>query len=141
MAATGRPECRAAHDPIISGVSTGSPEFTATGGVSRWRSGSFKGVTPRWPFDPAAHQWGAFELVARAGALRVEEDAFPRYADPARAARVARDRGIGVNGYLSRNFRLMLDSIETRFPGGATAAAGGDRPDERVLLNRFQVAW
>ncbi len=102
---------------------------------------SFKGVTPKRPFDPKARQWGAFEVVARAGALRVEESAFPTFADPARAARVGRDRGVGVNWYATRNFRLMLDYIETRFLGGASAAAGGDRPDERVILNRFQVAW
>jgi phosphate-selective porin OprO/OprP len=100
---------------------------------------SYKGVTPKRPFDPAAHQWGAFEVAARAGALRVDDDAFPTFADPTRAARVARDRGVGFNWYLNRNFRVMLDYIETRFLGGA--AANADRPDERVILNRFQVAW
>ncbi|HKQ97028.1 MAG TPA: porin, partial [Candidatus Polarisedimenticolia bacterium] len=100
---------------------------------------SYKGVTPKRPFDPGAHQYGAFEVVARSGALRVDEDAFPTFADPARSARVARDRGVGFNWYLNRNFRIMLDYIETRFDGGA--AAGADRPDEQVLLNRFQVAW
>jgi phosphate-selective porin OprO/OprP len=102
-------------------------------------SASYKGVTPKRPFDPEAHQWGAFEVAARAGALRVDDDAFPTFADPARAARVARDRGVGFNWYLNRNFRLMLDYIETRFLGGA--AANADRPAERVILNRFQVAW
>ncbi|HUD71830.1 MAG TPA: porin [Dongiaceae bacterium] len=100
---------------------------------------SYKGVTPKRPYDPGAHQWGAFEVVARSGALRVDDDAFPIFADPARAARVARDRGLGFNWYLNRNFRIMLDYIETRFDGGA--AAGADRPDEQVLLNRLQVAW
>jgi len=33
----------------------------------------------------------------------------------------------------------MLDYIETRFQGGA--AGGADREDERVILNRFQVAF
>ena len=100
---------------------------------------SYQGVTPARPFDPDAHAWGAFELVARAGALTVDKDAFPNFADPAKAARAARDRGFGVNWYLSRNFRFMLDYIETRFEGGA--AAGADREDERVILNRFQVAF
>jgi phosphate-selective porin OprO/OprP len=100
---------------------------------------SYKGVTPKHPFDPDAHAWGAFELVARAGALTVDKDAFPNFADPAKSASAARDRGFGVNWYLSRNFRFMLDYIETRFQGGA--AAGADRENERVILNRFQVAF
>ena len=100
---------------------------------------SYKGVTPIRSFDPDAHAWGAFELVARAGTLTIDKDAFPDFADPAKSARAARDRGFGFNWYLSRNFRFMLDYIETRFQGGA--AAGADREDERVILNRFQVAF
>jgi phosphate-selective porin OprO/OprP len=100
---------------------------------------SYKGVTPKRPYDPSAHAWGAFELVARAGALIVDKNAFPIYADPAKSARTARDRGVGFNWYLSRGFRFMLDYIETRFDGGA--AAGADRETERVILSRFQVAF
>ena len=82
---------------------------------------------------------GRIRAGARAGALTIDKDAFPNFADPAKSARAARDRGFGVNWYLSRNFRFMLDYIETRFQGGA--AAGADREDERVILNRFQVAF
>jgi phosphate-selective porin OprO/OprP len=100
---------------------------------------SFKGVTPKKPFEPEAHGYGAVELVARAGAQRQDEHTFPFYADPARSAEVARDRGVGVNWYLSRNAKLMLDYIETRFAGGGPG--GLDREDERVILNRFQVSF
>ena len=100
---------------------------------------SFKGVTPKKPYDPDAHTWGAFELVARAGAQRQDENSFPFYANPAASAEVARDRGFGVNWTMSRNARLMLDYVETRFSGGA--ANGLDREDERVILSRFQVSF
>jgi phosphate-selective porin OprO/OprP len=100
---------------------------------------SFKGVTPKKPLDPKAHQWGAWEIVARCGAQRQDKDAFPIYANPATSAEVVRDRGVGINWYPSRNARLMLDYIETRFEGGA--AAGGDREDERVFLNRLQISF
>jgi phosphate-selective porin OprO/OprP len=100
---------------------------------------SFKGVTPKKPLDPKAHQWGAWEIVARAGAQRQDKDSFPIYADPAASAEVARDRGIGMNWYPSRNAKLMLDVIETRFQGGA--AAGADRETERVILNRLQISF
>lgn len=99
---------------------------------------SYKGVTPKRPFDPGSDGFGAVEIVARAGAQRQDENSFPFYANPATSAEVARDRGVGVNWYLSRNAKLMLDYIETRFAGGA---AGGDREDERVILNRFQVSF
>jgi phosphate-selective porin OprO/OprP len=100
---------------------------------------SFKGVTPKKPYDPEAHTWGAFELVARAGAQRQDGNSFPFFANPATSAEVARDRGFGVNWTMSRNARLMLDYVETRFSGGA--ANGLDREDERVILSRFQVSF
>jgi phosphate-selective porin OprO/OprP len=99
---------------------------------------SYRGVTPKKPFDPDAHAWGAFEIVARAGANRQDRNSFPFYANPATAAEAARDRGFGVNWTMSRNARMMLDVIETRFSGGA---ATGDREDERVILSRFQVSF
>jgi phosphate-selective porin OprO/OprP len=99
---------------------------------------SYRAIAPKRPFDPASHAWGAFEIVARAGALRVDEAAFPVFADPAAVPGVARERGLGANWYLNRNVKLMLDYIQTRFKGGDVA---GDREDEKVLLNRFQIAF
>jgi phosphate-selective porin len=45
----------------------------------------------------------------------------------------------GVNWYLNRLFRTSLDYGHTNFGGGATAAAGGNRPSEKVIVLRFQV--
>ena len=45
----------------------------------------------------------------------------------------------GVNWYLNRAVRISLDYGNTNFGGGATAAAGGNRPTERALLQRFQI--
>lgn len=100
---------------------------------------SYKGVAPKRPFDPKAHAWGAFEIVARAGRLEVDENAFPAFANPASSAREAREWGAGLNWYLNRNVKLVLDYASTRFKGGA--AAGGDREDEKVLFNRLQIAF
>jgi phosphate-selective porin OprO/OprP len=104
---------------------------------------SYRGVTPRKVFDLSKGDWGAFELVARISDLRVDDDAFlgtaaTRLADPATQARRARDYGIGLNWYLSRAYRVMIDYDQTSFTGGG--ANGGNRPDERVIITRFQLA-
>lgn len=102
---------------------------------------TFKGVVPRRPFDPKAHAWGAFELVARAGSLEVDEKAFtaPAFANPASSASAAREWGAGLNWYLNRNVKLVLDYARTRFTAGA--AAGADREDEKVILQRLEIAF
>lgn len=99
---------------------------------------SFRGVNPKAVFDPAAHTWGAFELVARISSLDVDDEAFPLFANPASAASAADSIGLGLNWYLNRNLKVMLDYERTGFDGGA---AGGDREDESVLFSRFQIAF
>jgi phosphate-selective porin OprO/OprP len=99
---------------------------------------SYGGVTPKKPFSGFGSGPGAFELAARYSRLEIDRDAFPVFANPASAARTASAWGFGVNWWASRNFRLMTSYELTKFDGGA---AGGDRPDERVLLTRLQVAF
>ncbi|WP_162456778.1 OprO/OprP family phosphate-selective porin [Pseudoxanthomonas kalamensis] len=99
---------------------------------------SYKGVKPAWPVKPGTGNWGAFELVGRYGVLDVDDDAFPLYADPAVAAGEASTRLVGVNWYLTGNFKLVLNYLETRFEG---AAANGDRADERAVFVRAQMAY
>ncbi len=85
---------------------------------------------------------GAWEIVARYHDLRFDDAAFAgganSFANPATAARDARAVGVGVNWYLSENFRLELDYEQTRFEAGA---ATGNRPDERVLTSQFMLAF
>lgn len=102
---------------------------------------TFKGVAPKRPFDPKAHAWGAFEIVARAGGLEVDQKAFAAsaFANPASSAREAREWGAGLNWYLNRNVKLAFDYARTRFTGGA--AAGADREAEKVLLHRVQISF
>jgi phosphate-selective porin OprO/OprP len=100
---------------------------------------SWKGVDPRRPFDPSARGWGALELAARFGWLKVDDDAFPVFADPEESARKAREWAFELNWYLNRNVRFMLQRGLTAFKGGAVA--GGDREDEKVILGRIQMAF
>jgi phosphate-selective porin OprO and OprP len=82
--------------------------------------------------------WGAFEIAARYGELNVDKKAFPVFANPANAARVAKSWGVGLNWYLSRNFKFQLNYEQTDFTGGG---AQGERPKERAVLGRFQISY
>jgi phosphate-selective porin OprO/OprP len=113
------------------------------GWVLTGEESTFEGVLPRRPFVSGSGGWGAFQVVARASKLTVDDDAFmgtaaTRVADPAASAREATDTGIGLNWYISRLIRVDVDYDRTRFKGGA---AEGDRPQEKVLISRFQFAF
>ena len=99
---------------------------------------TYRGVTPTKPFDRSAHSWGAFEIGARVGALMLDKDAFPLYANPQTQVRSARSAGIALNWYLARGVRLHVDYEQTRFEGGATT---GNRENERALLTRVQHSF
>jgi phosphate-selective porin OprO and OprP len=97
-------------------------------------------VTPKKPFDPTKGAWGALEVAARYGALDVDHGIFEAgYADPARSARRARGWGLGVNWYLTRNVKYVVDYDHTRFSGGGPA--GTDRETENALFFRAQVSF
>jgi len=98
-----------------------------------------RAIAPRKAFDPAKGGWGAFEVVARANALTVDDAAFPVFANLDQAARKATAGGLGLNWYLNRNVKIAADYELTRFERGA--AAGADRPDEHSLFTRFQIAF
>jgi phosphate-selective porin OprO/OprP len=100
---------------------------------------SYQGVVPKDPIGAKWNDGGAVELVARYGELAIDDATFPLFADPAVSARGAREGAVGVNWYLNRHAKLMVDASVTRFDGGG--ASGGDREDERVLLTRVQLAF
>ena len=100
---------------------------------------SYNDVTPRANFAPSKGTWGAFELVGRYGELTVDNAAFATFADSAKSASAAKTWAIGLNWYLSRSVKLLLDYDQTAFTGGA--AKGADQPDEKLLLCRAQFTF
>jgi phosphate-selective porin OprO/OprP len=104
---------------------------------------SFRGFQPKSRFSLADHTWGAFEVVARAQALKVDENAFTggsrSFADPAAAASEAESWGVGLNWYLNENVKWLLDYERTSFEGGAVG--GTDRPDEDAVQLRLAVGF
>jgi phosphate-selective porin OprO/OprP len=100
----------------------------------------FTTLTPRKNFDPKNHGWGAVELAVRTGEFSVERGFFDDgFGNVASTPRHAKEWVGGVNWYLNRAVRISLDYGNTNFDGGASAAAGGNRPTERALLQRFQI--
>lgn len=100
---------------------------------------SYGGISPKKNFDPLHNSWGAVELAFRTGELNVDPAAFTSgLMSATKSARSAHEYVGGVNFYLNRNVKIVADYARTSFTGGA---AEGDRPDEGVVLTRFQIAF
>ena len=115
---------------------------------------SFGPVTPRQPFTWGGSGWGAFELIARVGQLRVDRDAFSDAIGDGRSdfasensARQVTEWGVGLNWHLNRNIKASVNYIESNFKEGSrnatrdltTAAVNGQ--DEQVVLGRVQFSF
>jgi phosphate-selective porin OprO and OprP len=100
---------------------------------------SYRAVTPRRPFNPTEGSLGALEFAVRYGELRVDPEAFSSgFADITKSARQAGALAFGVNWYLARMVKFVLDYEQTRFHGGSV---GGNRPRENAILSRFQIGF
>lgn len=112
----------------------------SAGWVLTGEDAGFRGVQqPSSPFAIGQDGWGALELAARYGRLAIDEEAFPLFASASVSARTASSWGVALNWYLNRNLKLVANYARTTFDGGA--AAGGDRPDERVFFTRAQLSF
>ncbi len=96
---------------------------------------SYKTVTPKKVFDPTKGAWGAIEIAARYGELKLDDATFPTYATATTAASKARAWGVGLNWYLAKYIKMAVDYELTKFTGGATT---GDRETEQFVDTRFQ---
>jgi len=109
--------------------------FTLTG-----EKASYSGVRPRDAFEPGKGKWGALEIAARVNGLEIGTEAFrDGVVDPAKSVRKAFAWALGVNWYLSRNVKQVVDVERTTFTGGA--ADGTDRPPENAFFIRTQVSF
>ncbi len=100
---------------------------------------SFGAIKPRKPLGWKKGGTGAFEFGARYNEFDIDPAAFPIFADPNKSARKAKAFALGFNWIINNNAKFMLDYEQTRFKGGA--GAGGDRPTEHLLINRYQIAF
>lgn len=103
---------------------------------------SYSGVTPAKPFKVGGEGWGAFEIAARVSSIDFDDAVFAgaaatRFADRASAVTAATSYGVGLNWYLNRNIKAVLNYEKTIFDGGAPA--GADRADENAVFSRLQL--
>jgi phosphate-selective porin OprO/OprP len=100
---------------------------------------SYKGLIPASPFDPLEGTWGAFEVAGRYNEIDFDSDSFPVFANSALSAGRAQGWTAGLNWYLNRYVRAMVNFDHTWFNGGAPN--GGDRPSEDTILTRLQLSY
>jgi len=119
------------------------------GYVLTGESASYRGVTPKTVFNPAAGTWGAFELVGRVSGLDVDDTVFAgpaasRLANPNTSATKLTAYGVGLNWYLSRSVRANFNLFQNKFdlaPGAAPAANALIADDETTFISRLQVSF
>jgi len=100
---------------------------------------AFYGVVPRHDFNPLTGDGlGAWEIAARVDQLLIDKNAFNLgFADPTVSAREDLEYDIGLNWYLSRNLKFMLDYVNNSFIWGAPN--GHNRPKENGIITRLQL--
>lgn len=101
----------------------------------------YNGIRPRNSFEPnkGVRHFGAVELVGRHSQVRIDNAAFPLFANPKTAAQRAEEQGIGINWYLNRFVKLTTDYEHTNFRMALSTVT--PLPDENVLMSRIQLAF
>jgi phosphate-selective porin OprO/OprP len=102
---------------------------------------SYGTIHARNSFEPnrGFRHMGAVELALRYSQVRIDGDAFPRFANPATAPQFAEEQGIGINWYLNRDIKLTTDYEHTGFrmaPGSTTPLHS-----ENVLISQIQLQF
>ena len=110
---------------------TGS--YFLTGEKNSWKS-----AAPKKPFDPKAGTFGALELAARYSELSIDDATFPLYASPTSTPSKAKAWAVGLNWYLARAIKVVVDYEHTTFDGGT---ATGDREAENFVVTRVQHSF
>jgi phosphate-selective porin OprO/OprP len=110
-----------------------SVNYAITGEPNSWKS-----IKPFRNFDLRAHTWGALEAALRVGAITIDKNAFPVFADSTKQAREAFEFTGGLNWHINRNVKMLLDYSQTEFTGGAL---NGDVPGEQLIAGRVQFVF
>jgi phosphate-selective porin OprO/OprP len=105
--------------------------------------GGFNAPVPSRPFSLTGGSWGAFELVARYSQTNLNWNGLQTASTTQLAGVLGGNESIialGVNWYLNRNIRLMIDDNITRVKRGTLAAPTNQSQNLNVLGVRLQFA-
>jgi phosphate-selective porin OprO/OprP len=132
-------ERTAAGRKVSAGPDANSWQLAASY-VLTGENASYRGVTPREGFSPSKGTWGAFEIAARYDQLSIGEEAFQKgFANPNTSAQEAQGATLGVNWYMNRFLKFVVNYEHSWFVGGAPN--GGDRDAEDLVSTRFQLNY
>lgn len=109
----------------------------------------YRGVTPKQAFNPTTGNWGAFEIVARAAGVDIDNRVFHggatgRLANPNTSATAVNTFGLGLNWYLSKSVRAGFNVFVNKFdvaPGATPAATALIADDETTFISRLQLSF
>jgi phosphate-selective porin OprO and OprP len=96
---------------------------------------SAAGIRPKANFDFGAGHWGALQMAARYHALKVDDRAFAAGLPMAESSRKAEAWTVGLNWYLTPNFKYIFNFERTVFDDDADGA----RKPENAVVFRTQV--
>ncbi|MBI3414610.1 MAG: porin [Verrucomicrobia bacterium] len=128
----------AGGDPTLATIRNKAWQVSASY-VLTGEENSFKAIVPKKPFSLSSGGWGAWELTARVGQLKVDDNAFPLYANSTTSAREATSWGVGLNWHLNRNVKLNLNYEQTDFAGDE--ANPFTAKGEKAILTRIQFGF
>ncbi len=109
---------------------------------------SFGPVTPNRPFALSKGGWGAWELIARVGQLKIDDEAFtdsngdgrPDFASNNAPSRL-REWGVGLNWHLNGNLKASVNYFHTEFQGGGRARMNVTADEEQAIFARIQLSF
>jgi phosphate-selective porin OprO/OprP len=105
--------------------------------------GGYNMPVPSQPFSLAGNSWGAWELVARYSNTNMNWNTNQLAATGQLAGILGgqeRIMAVGINWYLNRNIRIMLDDNIVSVSKGTQALPDRDSQDFNVVGLRFQYA-
>ena len=127
---------------VTQAATTGKLKHTAWQATGSYfltgEKNSFRSASPKKPFDPKAGTFGAVEIAARYSELDIDDASFPTFASPTSSPTKAKAWAMGLNWYLARAIKVVVDYEHTAFDGGA---AGGDREAENFVVSRVQYSF
>lgn len=115
----------------------------SAGYVLTGENSSYNGVVPANDFSLAKGTWGAFEVAARYSNLKIDDSAYPLFANPITNINEATGYAVGLNWYLSKAVRFTFDYYQTEFERISSAPTTNPllKNDEKTFISRFQIAF